>query len=533
MSDVRLISPRQAEAGSVRQLHVEDRQVPALPLRARASASATVCAHDDLEPLLSSRSVSVRPSDSSSSTSSTRGIIALPAARARPRARARAASGRTNRSTPCIRVTSWRHTNSPMPDPAVSAGARERLTERVERVRRHAAAVVGERQTHERRPVLSGSMSTVDAARAAVHDGVLQQVAHDGVEAPRIHDDVASPLTSTVELGPVLGQPRDRARRRRSVPTAAGHPAARRTASSRAESEAAPCRGAAGRAARAPARVGPVFTQALGLQLHARERRLQVVRERQEERLERLRAAGARAESPRRSRRRRRASRTMNATPSQTNIRCRRSGSEYRPSDEPPRRERHGDAQPADGHDVRRAGCSRGRRSSRPPDARAASTSASAAARASGRRAPATGSRPRTATAADRRRVERGVKERRVPRRHDRPESIGPPDRVLGPCGDESRRSTRGARRRGSTSASGEARAPSRRDERLGPAARAPSSRRDRAIARAWRGPRACRRDSRSVCRPDRRGRPARPDPSDRRGRRTRATGKPPPMTLP
>ena len=121
----------------------------------------------------------MRPSDASSSTSSTRVISpadgsSSTAVNPDPRA------GRSKRRSPLMRSASCRETKSPTPVPLVGAAPDERLAEQAQHVRRRAAAVIA--RGHVDPPVRALLDRHVHFGGAAVHDGVLQQIAQHALE---------------------------------------------------------------------------------------------------------------------------------------------------------------------------------------------------------------------------------------------------------------------------------------------------------------------------------------------------------------
>ena len=143
--------PREAESRSVRQLHVDDRQIPGAR-RDLGLRLADRRAHCTLNLSRSSRSASVRPSDASSSTSSTRVIM--------PRRR-QLEHGRESRSGPpdartadrrsCAARAAARRT-ARRPCRSSAAAPHERLAERCAALQRRAASVVERRHVDRARP---------------------------------------------------------------------------------------------------------------------------------------------------------------------------------------------------------------------------------------------------------------------------------------------------------------------------------------------------------------------------------------------
>ena len=168
------------------------------------------------------------------------------------------------------------------------AGPGERLTETVESIRRHTAAIVGYRQPHDVLGCVRNHLDR-DAAGAAVDDGVLKQIANDGIEAAGVGDDAGIAIDLNVELRPVLRQARDDLAdldpfRKQS---AVGLCHEQRILELNLQADGVMQQPVE----RLPRwRLRPVLPHAFGLELHAGERGLQVVREGQEERLERLAA---------------------------------------------------------------------------------------------------------------------------------------------------------------------------------------------------------------------------------------------------
>ena len=210
VSDVALDPAREPEARSVGQLDVEDRRDPSAAVPSAASAAAMVCAHSTSRCSFSSRSVE-RAAER---------LVVFDEQHARHQSRSRqlehdgqpAASRRraTNRSAPCIRATSWRHTNRPTPVPLVSPLVRERLAERVER-RRPPRRVRRRRRvsrTRARRRRLDVHASPTRRRRARPRSAA--GCARRRRSRARRPATCASPVTLHVELRPVLREPRDR-----------------------------------------------------------------------------------------------------------------------------------------------------------------------------------------------------------------------------------------------------------------------------------------------------------------------------------